>query len=103
MALGQATGRRANNLRGQKRTPPNPEVLSLNGAARHCGVSDTTIRRLVDSDVLPKEQLVPFAPWEIQRSDLDSEPVRGIVAQLKETGKLVLPGDASNLQLTLSV
>jgi len=62
-------------------------------AARHSGVSDTTIRRLVDAGVLPKQQVVPWARWEIRRSDLESEPVQSIVAHLLETGKLVLEGN----------
>jgi hypothetical protein len=35
-------------------------------------------------------QVVPWAPWEIKRADLDGEPVRGIVEHLRQTGKLVL-------------
>lgn len=30
------------------------------------------------------------APWEIRRQDLESEPVRSIIEQLRRTGKLVL-------------
>ena len=40
-------------------------------------VSDTTIRRLVEANLLPMTQIVPWAPWEIQRVDLDAEPVSG--------------------------
>ena len=40
-------------------------------------------------------QVVAFAPWEIQRADLDTERVRTIVAHLKRTGRLVL-GDTSD-------
>jgi hypothetical protein len=50
---------------------------------------------LVGAGVLPMSQLAPFAPWEIQRSDRDSEPVRRLVGQLKETGRLALPGVSS--------
>jgi hypothetical protein len=32
------------------------------------------------------------APWEIQRADLEAEPVRGIVERLQKTGKLILGG-----------
>jgi DNA invertase Pin-like site-specific DNA recombinase len=68
------------------------EILSLAQAANHCRVSDTTIRKLVEAKLLPMTQAAPWAPWEIQRADLDAEPVRGIVERLRRTGKLVLKG-----------
>ena len=52
-------------------------------------------KKLVDAGILPKRQVVAFAPWEIQRADLDSERVRTTVAHLKRTGRLVL-GDTSD-------
>jgi DNA invertase Pin-like site-specific DNA recombinase len=66
------------------------EILSLAQAASYCRVSDTTIRKLVEAQLLPMTQLAPWAPWEIKRADLDGEPVRGIVEHLRKTGKLVL-------------
>jgi len=77
------------------------EILSLAQAASHCRVSDTTIRKLVESKLLPMTQAVPWAPWEIQRADLEAEPVRGIVEHLHKTGKLVLKGIVSQDQPAL--
>ena len=77
-----------------------PDVLTLQGAARYTKTSDTTIKRLVDAGILRMRQVVPFAPWEIQRPDLDSEPVRAVLARLKQTGRLVL-GDTSEQQRQL--
>lgn len=74
------------------RTKADPNVLSLMGAARYCRVSNTTIQKLIDAKILPCEQVASFAPQEIRRADLDSEPVRSIVERLRTTGKLVLPG-----------
>jgi len=99
-----ATGKRWNALRvrsarqhygisGQRRSTSDPEILTLAQAAQHGGVSDTTIRRLVDADLLENNQVVPWAPWEIRRTDLNAEPVRSILAHLRETGKLDLGGD----------
>jgi hypothetical protein len=99
--VGVKTARRNHGISGHSRTVDDPNVLSLNGAARYLGVSDTTIKRLVAGGMLPKSQLGPFAPWEINRSALDSEAVRGCVARLKETGKLVLPGVSSGSQKEL--
>ncbi len=87
-------------IAGQKRTLRDPEILTRNEAARHCGVSVVTIARLVEGGVLNKEQVVPWAPWEIRRADLDSEPVCQALRRLRETGRLGLGGDDSAAQLT---
>ena len=87
-------------IAGQKRTLRDPEILTRNEAARHCGVSVVTIARLVEGGVLNKEQVVPWAPWEIRRADLDSEPVCQALRRLRETGRLRLGGDDSAAQLT---
>jgi hypothetical protein len=48
--------------------------------------------KLMNKDILPCHQVVPYAPLEINKRDLDSEPVRSILAHLKATGVLVLEG-----------
>lgn len=98
-----ATARRNHFIAGQKRATPDPEILSMGQAARYCGVSGATIKRLVSSGLLHKEQVVPWAPWEIRRSDLDAEPIRGVVEHLRTTGKLVLEGVDSSKQRKLFV
>ena len=77
------------------------EILSLAQAASYFRVSDTTIRKLVEAQLLPMTQVAPWAPWEIQRADLDGEPVRAIVEHLRQTGKLVLKGIVSRHQPAL--
>jgi DNA invertase Pin-like site-specific DNA recombinase len=99
-----ATGKRWNEHRvysvrgrysisGQKRTKPDPTILTLGQAATYCNVSQSVIKRLVDSDILPKEQIVPWAPWEIKLTDLDSDKIQQIIGHLHRTGKLVLKLD----------
>jgi hypothetical protein len=85
-----ATARRNHSIVGQKRALSDPERVSLNEAARLCGVSHRSIERLVEAGLLNREQAAPRAPWEIRRSDLDAEPVRSILERLRSTGKLVL-------------
>ena len=93
------TARRNHNIAGQKHTVSEPDLLTLQGAARYTGTSDTTIKKLVDAHVVPMNQCVPFAPWEIRRVDLDAEPVRTILDRLRRTGRLVLTvGDTSTGQ-----
>ena len=99
--LGVKTARRNHDIAGHTTTVADPNVLTFNAAGRYLGVSDTTIKRLVAAGLLPMSQLAPFAPWEIQRTALDSEPVRWQVAQLKKTGRLALQGEPSRSQQEL--
>jgi DNA invertase Pin-like site-specific DNA recombinase len=95
------TARRNHSIPGQRRRRVDPEILTLGGAAKHCGVSDTTLRKLVEAGLLHVDQIVPWAPWEIQRSELEAEPVRNLLERLRKTGKLDLEGVRSDLQPTL--
>lgn len=67
-------------------------ILNLAQASQHSGVSDTTLLKLIQADILVAEQIAPYAPLEVKRDDLDREPVLGILQHLKATGKLVLEG-----------
>jgi excisionase family DNA binding protein len=95
------TARRNHSIAGQKQAKVDPEILTLTQAAKYCRVSNKTIERLAASGKLPMRQVTPRAPWEIRRSDLDSEPVRSILDHLRRTGKLVLEGGDSVDQMQL--
>src|SRR5947208_14686871 len=64
-----AAARRRSVINGHRRPHPDPEVLSLQQAARYCEVSSTTMKRLVASGLLDRNQVAPWAPWEIKRAD----------------------------------
>src|SRR5499433_357525 len=96
-----AAARRRYVINGHRRPCPDPEVFSLQQAARYCGVSSTTIKRLVASGVLKRDQVAPWAPWEIKRADLESEVIRQALAQLQAAGKLPVVGNDSATQQTL--
>ena len=98
--LAVKTARRNHDIDGCALSLVDADVLSLQGAARYTTTSDTTIKKLVDAGILPMRQVVPFAPWEIRRTDLDNEPVRAVLTRLKQTGRVVL-GDTSDTQLAL--
>jgi hypothetical protein len=95
------TARRNHSINGQKRALPDLERVSLNEAARICGVSHHTIERLVETGLLTREQATPRAPWRIRRADLEAEPVRSIVERLLRTGKLILGGECAEKQSPL--
>jgi hypothetical protein len=96
--LAVKTARRAHDIAGHVRTVEDPNILSFSSAARYLGVSNKTIARMSEAGLLSVRQVVPYAPWEIQRADLDSERVRGLVARLKATGRLDLEGGSSERQ-----
>lgn len=79
----------------------NATLLTLGQATKYCGVSDTTLMRLIRENMLSVEQVAPYAPLEIKRADLDSDPVAGILERLKTTGKLIIEGDTSVNQQSL--
>lgn len=95
------SARRAHDIAGHTQTVNDPHVLTFTGAARYLDVSNTTIVRLFEAGLLPVTQVVPYAPWEIRRQDLDSQPVRGAIARLKATGRLDLEGGSSQRQQKL--
>jgi len=78
-----------------------PNLLTLGQARKYCGVSDTALMRLIDEKILAVEQVAPYAPLEIKRADLDSEPVASILERLRTTGKLILDGDTLTKQQCL--
>jgi hypothetical protein len=98
--LAVKTARRKHGIEGRVHSLADPDVLTLQGAARYTSTSDTTIKKLVDGGILPMHQVVPFAPWEIRRTDLDDPRVRAILEHLKRTGRVVL-GDTSAMQREL--
>ncbi len=93
--------RRKHTIAGQRRSTPDAEILTMRAATQYCSVSERMIKRLVASGMLKKNQVVRWAPWEIARSDLDSEPVLRVLEHLRKTGKFALEGYESTQQQTL--
>ena len=67
-------------------------LLTMTQAHEYAGVSINTITRLIDAGLLNAEQVVPYAPYAIEKASFDTEPVLAIINHLKRTGKLVLEG-----------
>ncbi len=90
-------------ISGHTLTTKDPEVLTLGEAADYLKVSQTTIKRLVAAGALEKNQAAPWAPWEIKKSDLDSEKTKNIIKRLRKTGKLIIKGVDSEEKISLFV
>ena len=74
--------------------------LTLEEAAQTLGVSQTSIRALIRKGILPAKQVVSFAPWVIERKDLEASPVQTAVTALKR-GRHLPPTVAGQAELTL--
>lgn len=96
------TARRSIGIKPAPKTD-NDGVLNMVQAKAYCGVSDSTLLKLIENDILPANQVVTFAAFEINKSDLDAEPVASILKTLKKTGKLVLKGSTPDNQEELFV
>lgn len=71
--------RRNHAIPGFDKTAPRP-WLTLEQAARVLNVSRKFVRCLLSEGILPGRQVVPYAPWVIDRESLDLPSVRGAVA-----------------------
>ena len=65
--------------------------LPLEAAARELGVSNTVIKNLIADGVLPATQVVPCAPWVIERVDLQWPPVQARIQAVHDGRKLPRP------------
>jgi DNA invertase Pin-like site-specific DNA recombinase len=62
--------------------------LTLQQAAENLEVSNTFLQRLIREDILPAKQVVTYAPWVIQRADLNLPAVQQQVAALRSGRQL---------------
>ena len=67
--------RRVRGIHAYRSAEKDGTWLTMREAAQHCGVTSHRIRRLIQAGVLPAEQVVPGAPYQIRATDLQSEPV----------------------------
>jgi DNA invertase Pin-like site-specific DNA recombinase len=67
--------RRVRGIHAYRSAEKDGTWLTLRDAAQHCGVTSHRIRRLIEAGILPAEQVVPGAPYQIRASDLQAERV----------------------------
>ena len=73
--------RRVRGIHAYRSAEKNGEWLTMSEAAAMLGVSNHQIRRLIKEGVLPAEQVVFDAPWQIRAHDLEDERVRAALAR----------------------
>ena len=77
-----------------------PGCVTLQGAARRLQVSDTVVERLIRRRVLPARQVVQYAPWVIEKGDLEWPAVQAAV-QAAQQGKRIPSALASHPELPI--
>jgi excisionase family DNA binding protein len=64
-------------------TGTNSHTLTLQEAAEHLGISEKSVRRMIEQKQLIAAQVVACAPWQISRAALEMETVRKVVKNIK--------------------
>ena len=81
---------------------PNPvshaehRTVTLQQAAERLGVSELSIRRLIEQKVLPATQVVPCAPWEISLDALNSASVQQAIDSARRRTRPPTPHNKSS-------
>ena len=73
--------RRVRGIRAYRSADKNGEWLTLTEAAKAFGVTAHRIRRLIDAGVLPAQQVVPGAPYQIKAADLQDARVVKVIGR----------------------
>jgi excisionase family DNA binding protein len=73
--------RRVNGIHAYRSAEKSGEWLTMSEAATALGVSHHRIRRLIKDGMLPAEQVVPGAPYQIRAADLQHERVAAALAR----------------------
>jgi excisionase family DNA binding protein len=76
--------RRVNGIHAYRSAEKDGEWLTMSEAATTLGVTHHRIRRLIKDGILPAEQVVPGAPYQIRTDDLQQERV---AAAIERTGR----------------
>ncbi|MGA8440208.1 MAG: helix-turn-helix domain-containing protein [Candidatus Sulfotelmatobacter sp.] len=83
------TEKRVQHVRHSNGVPagPPPEQrlwMTMQQAADPLRVSEMVVRRLIAQKTLPAKQIVKFAPWMIERTDLELSAVRKEIRRVRE-------------------
>ena len=79
-----------------------PREVTLQVAARRLHVSQSIVRRMIEEKILPANQVVPCAPWQIPVEALDSEAIRKEAIKIKNRRRVPQIQDVEGQQLMFS-
>lgn len=67
--------RKIHGLHAYRSAEKNGEWLTMTEAAAKLGVTNHVIRRLIKDGILPAEQVVPGAPYQIRAANLEDDQI----------------------------
>jgi excisionase family DNA binding protein len=82
--------RRVNGIHAYRSTEKNGEWLTMSEAATTLGVTHHRILRLIKDGILPAEQVVPGAPYQIRVDDLQHEREAAAIGQTGRPCRMAL-------------
>jgi hypothetical protein len=80
-----ANFRRTHHIRRAERSSSG-ERLTMSEAAAYLGISRNGLLGLERIGALSRNQVMEYAPWRVERKQLESERVQDLVRTLKTTG-----------------
>lgn len=87
--------RTVHGIRAYRSAEKNGEWLTMSEAAVKLGVTNHQIRRLIKEGVLPAEQVVPDAPYQIRAADLHDERVTAALSRKGRPCRVVSENQSS--------
>jgi excisionase family DNA binding protein len=81
--------RRVNGIHAFRSAEKNGKWLTMTEAATRLGVTHHRIRRLIKGGILPAEQVVPGAPYQIRADDLQQERVAAAIGRTGRPCRIV--------------
>ena len=78
--------RRAHKIKLMVKSKKN--LFTLQGTKKYLNVSRNALNTLVKARLINTNQVIEFAPWEVHKEQLDSEPMQQALKNLKQTGFL---------------
>lgn len=73
--------------------------MNLQQVAEQLGTAPMTVYRLIKAQIIDARQVIRYAPWVIEKEQLDRPGVRGAVARMKKGPKSLLTNDRQQLSL----
>jgi DNA invertase Pin-like site-specific DNA recombinase len=90
------TSARVCAVRNYRKIPPMPRKadrpwITLYEAAELLEISQASVRKLIKQNVLPGKQVVCYAPWVIDRADLDRNDVQEAAGRIRRSRRAAMP------------
>lgn len=65
-------------------SPQNHSFYTLQDAAKELNICSQTVKNLIKQNIIRAEQICPFAPWAIEKKELEREEVRKAAQEVRK-------------------